>query len=82
MSTTTMTTTDPRVAEMLIAAADSYVEFVLATEYAGRVGEIRLMARDFPRAGRRCTNLTHGTEWFDITAETLERVGFVSLTVA
>lgn len=75
-------TTNPVEAQELIAAAAPYAEFVLATERAGRVGEIRLMARDYPRAGRRCTNLTHGTEWFDITAESLERVGFVSLTVA
>lgn len=74
-----MTITDPNDAARFIAEAPSYAEFVLATERNGVVGEVRLMARDFPRAGRRCTNLTHGTEWFDITAESLERVGFVQL---
>lgn len=37
-----------------------YAEFTIV--YAGR--EQRLMARDLPRLGRRCTNLTTGTEWF------------------
>ena len=78
---TAVVTTNPLEAERLIAEADAYAEFVLATERHGRVGEIRLMARDWPRRGRRCTNLTHGTEWFDVTADSLVDVGFVSLTI-
>lgn len=38
----------------------SYVE--VDVTYAGR--EMRVMTRDIPRTGRRCTNLTTGTEWF------------------
>jgi len=42
--------------------------------------EQELMARDFPREGRRFTNLTSGTEWF-ITPESLNRVGVVAIDV-
>jgi hypothetical protein len=41
---------------------------------------IELMARDFPREGRRFTNLTSGTEWF-ITPESLQNVGVQSVVV-
>lgn len=71
-----MTVTDANDAERVIAEAAPYDEFVLTTDRSTVV----LMARDYPRPGRRCTNLTHGTEWFDITAESLVRLGFVSLT--
>lgn len=71
--------TDPVEAESFIAAAEPYTEFVLVTERAGRSGEVRMMARDWPRPGRRCTNLSHGTEWFDVSAASLERAGFVAL---
>jgi hypothetical protein len=40
----------------------------------------RLMARDFPRPGRRFTNLTTGTEWF-IDAESLERINAVAVRI-
>jgi hypothetical protein len=39
-----------------------------------------LMARDFPREGRRFTNLTSGTEWF-MTEAGLERLGVEALTI-
>lgn len=68
--------TDPTIAEQTIADAPAYAEFVLHTE---RAKDIVLMARDFPKAGRRCTNITHGTEWFNITADTLRRIGFVGM---
>lgn len=71
--------TDPAHAARLIADADPYTEFVLATDRHGRTGEVVLMARDHPRPGRRCTNLTHGTEWFDITPDSLVAAGFVHL---
>lgn len=71
--------TDPETAARILAEASPYDEFVLATERHGRTGEVVLMARDYPRPGRRCTNLTHGTEWFDITADSLVAAGFVHL---
>lgn len=73
------TITDPREAERILAEAACYAEFVLTTEFNGRVREMRLMARDIPRQGRRCTNLTHGTEWF-INPGALAGIGFASLT--
>lgn len=69
-----MIVTDATQAVAAIAAAKPYAEFDLVTER----GTVRLMARDYPRAGRRCTNLTHGTEWF-VDADGLARVGFVRL---
>lgn len=74
MDTTTTPVTDPALAAELIAGLAPYTEFVIRTE---RFGDIRLMARDIPRPGRRCTSLTHGTEWFDITAASLGDIGFV-----
>lgn len=71
------TTMNPETAEQMIAQAAPYTEFLLTT----KKGDIRLMARDWPRAGRRCTCLTFGTEWFDIDAASLQRMDFQSLTV-
>lgn len=68
--------TDPTLAERTIAEAPSYAEFVLHTE---RTRDIVLMARDLPKPGRRCTNITHGTEWFNITADSLRNIGFTGL---
>ena len=82
-------------ASKLIDAAVSYTTFVVKWERAVEnlsahpdddpwirsSGVVRLMARDLPRPGRRCTNLTSGTEWFDITGESLRRFGFVSMEV-
>ena len=55
----------------------SYVEVTLL---AYNLPEQRLMARDFPREGRRFTNLTSGTEWF-ITPESLRNVGVTAIQV-
>lgn len=44
----------------LLHTLPSYAEVDIT--YCGR--EMRLMTRDIPRTGRRCTNLTTGTEWF------------------
>jgi hypothetical protein len=77
MQDITATINDAAEAAALINDAPSYTEMQLHLERR----DITLMARDFPRVGRRCTNLTHGTEMFDFTAESLERLGFVGLTV-
>ncbi|MEY2958733.1 MAG: hypothetical protein RLZZ01_1301 [Actinomycetota bacterium] len=74
--TTDQTIIDPAVAADLINTAPSYDEFVITTD---RDREIVLMARDFPREGRRCTCITTGTEWFNITADSLMTIGFVSM---
>ena len=47
----------------------SHTEITVTFVYAGLSPErtVDLMARDFPEPGRRFTNLTNGTEWFNIT---------------
>jgi hypothetical protein len=81
MSQTTKIITDSSEAAQIIAEAPSYTEWTLAYRSGTQVKDLRLMARDLPREGRRCTCLTSGTEWFDITADSLSNLGFVSLTV-
>lgn len=47
----------------------AHTEVTITFVYAGLSPErtVDLMARDFPGTGRRFTNLTNGTEWFDLT---------------
>jgi len=71
--------TDPERAAAVLAAAPAHAEFVMMTLRNRDRRQLRLMARDLPRAGRRLTCLSTGTEWFDVSVETLERIGFVSL---
>jgi len=52
----------------VLESLPSYAEITL--EFITNDGEARrtfhLMARDIPGPGRRFTNLTHGTEWFEL----------------
>jgi hypothetical protein len=73
-----ITVTDPVEAVALIDGFAPYTEFTITT--AGH-GDIRLMARDIPRVGRRCTDLSHGSEWLGVSVAGLEAVGFVSMAV-
>lgn len=50
----------------VLEALPSYAEITLTIIVGSDRRVFDLMARDIPGPGRRFTNLTHGTEWFDI----------------
>jgi hypothetical protein len=50
----------------VLESLPSYAEITLTFIVGNERRVFDLMARDIPGPGRRFTNLTHGTEWFDI----------------
>ena len=67
----------------VLEALPSYAEITVT--FIGGADDRRafdIMARDIPVYGRRFTNLTHGTEWFDIAKILVARddVQFITVT--